>query len=202
MAITLNGTTGIVTADGSVGAPSLKGTDADSGVSFAADSIKFSTGGVERMAISNSGVTGAGGGKINQIVQADMVSEGQFDTTSNSYVDITGLTVTITPSASDSKILITTNLISLLNYGSSSDIRNSAKILRGSTDLQEIADFCTYQVGGGEADYLGVAGFHQYLDSPSTTSATAYKWQIKQTHGGGTTYVQAASSMVAWEILA
>jgi hypothetical protein len=62
MAITLNGTTGIVTADGSVGAPGLKGTDADSGVSFAADSIKFSTGGVERMAISNSGITGISSG--------------------------------------------------------------------------------------------------------------------------------------------
>jgi hypothetical protein len=62
MAITLNGTTGIVTADGSVGAPGLKGTDADSGVSFAADSIKFSTGGVERMAISNSGISGISSG--------------------------------------------------------------------------------------------------------------------------------------------
>ena len=62
MAITLNGTTGIVTADGSVGAPSLKGTDADSGVSFAADSIKFSTGGTERFSISNSGLSGDGSG--------------------------------------------------------------------------------------------------------------------------------------------
>jgi len=64
MAITLNGTTGIVTADGSVGAPGLKGTDGDSGVSFAADSIKFSTGGVERLAISNTGVAGTGVGGL------------------------------------------------------------------------------------------------------------------------------------------
>ena len=202
MAITINGTTGIASVDASVSAPSIRGTDSNTGISYGADSIKFSTGGVERTAISNSGVTGAGGGKINQIVLADMVSEGQWSTTSDSYVDITGLAVTITPSATDSKIFITTNIISLLNNGSSSVIRNQTKLLRGSSDLQEVPDCPTYQVGGGEADYLGVGAFHQYLDSPSTTSATTYKWQIKQTHGAGTTYVQAASSIVAWEILA
>ena len=158
--------------------------------------------------LKNSGTPGTlefatlAGGKIGQIVQADMISEGQWSTTSDSYVDITGLAVTITPSATDSKIFITTNIISLLNNGSSSVIRNQTKLLRGSSDLQEIPDCPTYQVGGGEADYLGVGAFHQYLDSPSTTSATTYKWQIKQTHGAGTTYVQAASSIVAWELLA
>ena len=61
MTFILNGTTGIATVDGSVSAPSQRGQDSNSGISYAADTIKFSTGGVERMSITNSGVTGVGG---------------------------------------------------------------------------------------------------------------------------------------------
>ena len=59
MALNINGTTGISGVDGSVSAPALTGTDSNTGITFpAADTIKFSTGGVERMAITNSGITG------------------------------------------------------------------------------------------------------------------------------------------------
>ena len=59
MALNINGTTGISGVDGSVSAPALTGSDSNTGITFpAADTIKFSTGGVERMAITNSGVSG------------------------------------------------------------------------------------------------------------------------------------------------
>ena len=59
MALNINGTTGISGVDGSVSAPAVTGTDSNTGITFpSADTIKFSTGGVERMAISNSGVSG------------------------------------------------------------------------------------------------------------------------------------------------
>ena len=58
MAFIIDGTTGIATVDGSVSAPSQRGQDSNSGISYAADTIKFSTNGVERMAITNSGITG------------------------------------------------------------------------------------------------------------------------------------------------
>ena len=62
MALNINGTTGISGVDGSVSAPAVTGTDSNTGITFpSADTIKFSTGGVERMSITNSGVTGAGG---------------------------------------------------------------------------------------------------------------------------------------------
>ena len=66
MALNINGTTGISGVDASVSAPALTGTDSNTGISFpAADTIKFSTGGVERLQITNSGVTGTGvGGKF------------------------------------------------------------------------------------------------------------------------------------------
>ena len=59
MALNINGTTGISGVDGSVSAPALTGTDSNTGITFpAADTIKFSTGGVERMSITNSGISG------------------------------------------------------------------------------------------------------------------------------------------------
>ena len=63
MALNINGTTGISGVDGSVSAPALTGTDSNTGITFpSADTIKFSTGGVERMAITNSGITGISSG--------------------------------------------------------------------------------------------------------------------------------------------
>tara|TARA_R100001015_G_C4548945_1_gene111253 strand:- start:30 stop:680 length:651 start_codon:yes stop_codon:yes gene_type:complete len=68
MAFIIDGTTGIATVDGSVSAPSQRGQDSNSGISYGADSIKFSTNGVERMSITNSGVSGITAG----ITEADL----------------------------------------------------------------------------------------------------------------------------------
>ena len=68
MALNIDGTTGISGVDGSVSAPALTGTDSNTGITFpAADTIKFATGGVERMSITNSGVSGITAG----ITEAD-----------------------------------------------------------------------------------------------------------------------------------
>ena len=81
MALNINGTTGISGVDGSVSAPALTGTDSNTGITFpAADTIKFATGGVERMAITNSGISGITAG----ITQADIY---RFNTTANLTYD-------------------------------------------------------------------------------------------------------------------
>ena len=70
MSLELSGTTpAIKGVAGSVSAPAITGDDADTGISFpSANTIKFSTGGVERISITNSGISGTGilttGGKI------------------------------------------------------------------------------------------------------------------------------------------
>ena len=59
MSLELSGTTGVKGVAGSVSAPSIVGDDTNTGISFpSADTIKFSTGGVERMSITNSGISG------------------------------------------------------------------------------------------------------------------------------------------------
>ena len=79
MALNINGTTGISGVDGSVSAPAVTGTDSNTGITFpSADTIKFSTGGVERMSITNSGITGITTG-ITQADQWRLTSD--FDAT-------------------------------------------------------------------------------------------------------------------------
>jgi len=63
MSLELSGTTGLKGVAGSVSAPSIVGDDTNTGISFpAADTIKFSTNGVERLSITNSGLSGDGSG--------------------------------------------------------------------------------------------------------------------------------------------
>ena len=55
MTITINGTTGIASVDGSAGSPSVRGSDANSGIVYAADTVAVSTGGTERLEVDSSG---------------------------------------------------------------------------------------------------------------------------------------------------
>ena len=148
-----------------------------------------------------NGIPTGGGGGIIQVKMTQTINSGsQFSTGSGTYVDVTGYNCSITPTSTTSKILVTLNPIFLLNNGSGTSQKVALKLLRDSTSLLDQNDFCTHQVGNAEADYLGVAGYFQYLDSPSSTSALTYKVQIKQHAGGGTTYVQASSSIMLQEV--
>ena len=99
MSLELSGTTGVKGVAGSVSAPSIVGDDTNTGISFpAADTIKFSTGGVERMQITNSGVsgTGIGGGVVKAAVrryygflQVTGIGNAGFTQINQAYVDIT-----------------------------------------------------------------------------------------------------------------
>ena len=67
MSFCYHGTTpAIKGVDGSVSAPAITGDDANTGISYLLlDTIKFSTGGVERMSITDSGVSGISAGICN-----------------------------------------------------------------------------------------------------------------------------------------
>ncbi len=96
MTLNINGTTGISGVDGSVSAPAVTGTDSNTGITFpSADTIKFSTGGVERMSITNSGVTGVSGGISNVVEDTTPQLGGNLDLNSKNItgtgnLDITG----------------------------------------------------------------------------------------------------------------
>jgi len=60
MALNINGTTGISGVDGSASAPALQGTDSNTGINFASDTVNINTGGATRATVDNSGNLGLG----------------------------------------------------------------------------------------------------------------------------------------------
>ena len=183
MALNINGTTGISGVEGSVSAPVLTGTDSNCGISFpAADTIKFSTGGVERMQITNSGVsgTGIGQGKILQVVQTHYSDRVSASISSGGEWAPSQLNTAITPSATTSKVLITAKVAVGCDIGQRniymSCYRGSTQIAQGDASGNNIivmSSSAYMHFNNTVADIV-----FQFLDSPSTTSSTTYSFRF------------------------
>ena len=94
-----------------------------------------------------------------------------------------GLSASITPSSSSSKILVN---MALGVYGGTSDtLRVNAQVLRGSTQVWYTRDL--YFRSG--STFKAVQSAIQFIDSPATTSSTTYKLQVKcESSSGGSTF--------------
>ena len=135
--------------------------------------------------MANSG-TATGFGKILQVVQTS-----KTDTTSltdtYSFTDVTGMSVSITPSATSSKILI----LSTLNVASGAAAYGAnVRLVRDSTGIL-IGDAAGSRAQATFSTIVADSNFAfpqtiNYLDSPSTTSATTYKIQWNITYDNGT----------------
>lgn len=152
------------------------------------------------------------GGKIAQVVSTAKTDT--FTTTSTSFVDITGLSVSITPTSNTSKILVMPYVLT----GVSGDIAINARLMRDSTailvgDAASNRPRDTYYTAQNITG-VGLTFSPVYLDSPATTSATTYKVQVFV--NSGTAYVnrstldrdttaydgRTASSITVLEVLA
>ena len=110
-------------------------------------------------------------GKILQIVQTN--KQDMTSTSSQSYVDISGLSVNITPSSSSNKVLICFSI-----NASSNNKDSQLKLLRDSTAI--VGTGATENATAFIRQYQGdIVGEYStmYLDSPSTTSQITYKLQ-------------------------
>ena len=133
-----------------------------------------------------------GAGAVLQVVQT--VKTDTFSTTSpaeTAFVDVTGFSVTITPSATSSKILILWSMM----IGASAENVTYMKLQRGTTDiLLGDASSTRVRMSQGQGGSYGGAPWKidcasgQYLDSPNTTSATTYKW-VWASNGSATSYL-------------
>jgi len=116
-------------------------------------------------------------GKVLQVVSATKTDTAA--TTSSTYADITGLSVTVTPAATTSKVLVSVNV----NLGASADQLGQVQLLRGTTAIYPLS----YARFDNSAWMVGFS--MMFLDSPATTSATTYKLQWKNGLGTTTTYL-------------
>ena len=134
---------------------------------------------------------GASAGQVIQVVTATDSTE--RSTTSTSFVTASNtLSATITPSATANKILI------LVATGVRNDTRTGHyTVYRGATDLGNSTKGMTLE--NGDAGGIAI----NYLDSPSTTSATTYQVYFRTNVSDSAAYLNSDSckgSIILMEI--
>jgi hypothetical protein len=153
-------------------------------------------------------------GKILQVVSTTKTDT--FSATiADTWTDVTGFSVSITPSSASSKILVVANI----NMSGAYDrppmrlVRDSTAIGVGDTAGSRLSvSGAGYMLAGADTTTVAV----NYLDSPATTSATTYKVQVVVPNSSSTaiyvnrtitdsdsnSYVRSASTITVMEVAA
>lgn len=126
-------------------------------------------------------------GHVIQVVSS--VSTDGLDTLSTTYADLPGMSVTITPTSTSSKVVIFyTNHVYVNSSGTATWQGVGFKLLRDTTTLTEDVTNSDF----GEAAYTTDAldrwmtySSNQFVDTPSSTSAITYKLQGAATQQNG-----------------
>jgi hypothetical protein len=152
------------------------------------------------------------GGKVAQVVSATKTDT--FTSSSTTYVDITGLTVSITPTSATSKVFVIASVSGCNDTGVASF---ALRLARGGSNIfaGDAAGSRTLgeQIAPLNGDVMLTIGL-SVLDSPATTSATTYS--VQGVNGAAATFYvnrskadtnssfffRAASSITVMEILA
>jgi hypothetical protein len=137
---------------------------------------------------------GASGGGIIQVVTTTKTDTFSSATSSSTFIDITGLSVSITPRSTSNKIMIYSTVHIT---GENALDRFGIRLVRDSTAIA-IADSAgnripasasTTNPSNADLQNLNI----MYLDSPSTTSATTYKIQCTN-ESNRNVYINTSSS--------
>ena len=156
--------------------------------------------------VARSGNTGGmtweapagGGGKVLQVVQATTTTA---NTNGDGTFADTSLSASITPSASNSTIVILTNQLGhFSNTNSGVDRIAQFRLLRGSTQIHRIE---ARRLAHADGEMSPLCANMVFKDSPSTTSSVTYKTQSAVAGGNVDIFLQqnsSAGSMVLMEI--
>jgi hypothetical protein len=139
----------------------------------------------------NNATTQNSGGKVIQVVSASVTGTygtPYFSTTTNGLVN-TGLSATITPLFNTSKVLVLVNACIRI-VGTTVDGGTGFGIARGATNIWAGSSIHMYAGSGASTALVSIQNV-QYLDSPATTSATTYNFQVNRytNNGGSTVYL-------------
>ena len=143
--------------------------------------------------VPRDGLPAGSAGGIIQVKQT--LKTDSFNTSSQSLVDITGMSVSITPTRSDSKILVEVHM----TYGGDENMYGQIRLVRnpgdqtvgGSTAVsgnQRIGTFGVNTPNGANGHYKIQTASCKILDSPATTSELTYKLQVASTNTTGNNF--------------
>ena len=137
-------------------------------------------------------------GTVIQVVNA--TTNVQVGSSSSTFAD-TGLTASITPTSSSSKILVLAHQSGLYKSGGTDRIMEIRLVTGSSTVLAAMEK----EYGNGVTTFGGGSDSISFLHSPATTSSVTYKTQFSSSQNNATVYVQisnAVSSITLMEISA
>ena len=122
------------------------------------------------------GVPSGGGGGVIQVKHA--LKTDAFSTSSTSFVDITGLSVTLTPKFSTSKFLVTYHV----TVGHNTQTQNTVQLVRQVSGSDTVINPVAYNqgtsiqfFGSSNAGWDRGVMAYQIIDSPGTASAVNYR---------------------------
>ena len=139
-------------------------------------------------AVTSSDLASGVGGKILQVVSTTKTDTFSTTASTSSMATLTGLSVSITPSSTSSKIIVMLGM----NLGSANDTIMTYQLYRDTTAISQgdaasnrprVTGVSVYVDGAGAMQYGGSPISTQYLDSPSTTSSITYSVKIGSTVG-------------------
>jgi len=117
---------------------------------------------------------------------------GDQNSSSGSFVDITNLSITMTPSSATSKFLLSC----VIDAGGSQHfnfmrfVRNGTQIVQNDTiGNRTTGHFSFTTTNNGSSNYVKLPIHSQVLDSPNTTSNVTYKVQFSSRSDMGTAYI-------------
>jgi len=138
----------------------------------------YTAGEVLTAASLNANFTFAAANPVSKIAQVISVFKADaFSTASTSFVDVTDLTVSITPTLDTSKVLI----MAYVSTSASTSNDHFLNLNRGSTAICQTTSGATISTAHLFVPNTAMSLHNPiiFLDSPATTSATVYKIQAK-----------------------
>ena len=144
----------------------------------------------------NLSVTGSGAGKVLQLIRVVHTSQAATTSGSSAWVS-TGLQASITPSSTNSKILVSFehSIYHSLTSVSETSALHAIRIKRGSTVVYDPPANAggPYDFGLQDTDTTKATVYYnrsrvEYLDSPSTTSSITYSTELAAYNGSGIVY--------------
>lgn len=145
--------------------------------------------------LTNATTTGFPAGSVLQVVSTTKTDT--FTMTGQTQTAITGLTATITPTSSSSKILIMVTIGGFAQgtgqgrfilQRSNADITGAL----GTTAGSRLSD--TFTISGPTSGAPQIVGGITYLDSPATTSSTTYGVTVSSNDSGQLIYINRSNA--------
>ena len=146
------------------------------------------------LTVDNLNLAGTSVTQVGKVLQVQSAFKSDTDsTTSTSDVAISGLSLTLTPASTSSKVLVQFDVGTMGNHGSAHMFYTVYRSIGGG-------GYSAIGVGTGGSSYNYASGAyaannyyhavgHCFLDSPNTTSEITYKLYFRSSSGSYTMYI-------------